>query len=405
MGSIEIVFFKSKTLKNGENPILYRIIKDRKPKYISTGFSCIESEWNFEAKRFNKSHKNYKKRNILLNKKLTQIEDEMLILDGENKNFTALEVVNKYRGTLEKTTVFKYLKSLVERLEKSNKIGNSYIYADLLRDIKLFQNERDLTFSEISQLWLNKYEEYKLGKGCQETTISLYMRTLRATFNKAIKEGFCNASYYPFRTFKISKYDTTTRKRAIKKEEMQRIIDLSLEEGSRIWKSKNYFLFSFFNIGINLIDIAYLKNGNINNGYLQYKRKKTGKEITIKIQPPSEEILKFFGKSTDPEDYIFPILNDEVHRTEESKRERIKKITKYINKDLKEIAEKVKIHNPTSITFYVARHSWATIQKNNGISVSVISESLTHDDEKTTQIYLASFENAIIDNANSTLMK
>lgn len=41
--------------------------------------------------------------------------------------------------------------------------------------------------------------------------------------------------------------------------------------------------------------------------------------------------------------------------------------------------------------FYISRHSWATIAKNEGIPISLISEGLGHTSEKTTQIYLNSF--------------
>ena len=58
-----------------------------------------------------------------------------------------------------------------------------------------------------------------------------------------------------------------------------------------------------------------------------------------------------------------------------------------------------------SLSMYVARHSWATIAKNEGISLSVISESMGHDSESTTQIYLASLDSSIIDNANKKIIK
>ncbi len=69
-----------------------------------------------------------------------------------------------------------------------------------------------------------------------------------------------------------------------------------------------------------------------------------------------------------------------------------------INEGLKEIAKIVGIHS--NLTTYVARHSYATILKKSGISTTVISQALGHESEKTTQIYLESFENSIIDEAS-----
>ena len=57
------------------------------------------------------------------------------------------------------------------------------------------------------------------------------------------------------------------------------------------------------------------------------------------------------------------------------------------------------------LSMYVARHSWASIAKTEGISLSVISESMGHDSESTTQIYLASLDSSVIDKANQKIIK
>lgn len=57
------------------------------------------------------------------------------------------------------------------------------------------------------------------------------------------------------------------------------------------------------------------------------------------------------------------------------------------------------------LTMYVARHSWASVAKNNNVPLSVISESMGHDSESTTQIYLASLDTSIVDNANRMILK
>ena len=57
------------------------------------------------------------------------------------------------------------------------------------------------------------------------------------------------------------------------------------------------------------------------------------------------------------------------------------------------------------LTLYVARHSWASIAKSKNIPISVISEGMGHDSEMTTQIYLASLDNAVVDRANAQILK
>ena len=74
-----------------------------------------------------------------------------------------------------------------------------------------------------------------------------------------------------------------------------------------------------------------------------------------------------------------------------------------INRYLKEIGIVLGLALP--LTLYCARHSWASIARYEGIPVSVISEGMGHDSEKTTQIYLASLETEVVDKANRKILK
>ena len=56
------------------------------------------------------------------------------------------------------------------------------------------------------------------------------------------------------------------------------------------------------------------------------------------------------------------------------------------------------------LTMYVARHSWASAARANGIPLSVISEGMGHDSEATTQIYLACLDTAVVDRANNLII-
>ena len=90
--------------------------------------------------------------------------------------------------------------------------------------------------------------------------------------------------------------------------------------------------------------------------------------------------------------------------TPSQKADRIKKQLSRINKDLKILAGKAKIENAEAITFYVARHTFATSLKKLGYSTSLISDAMGHSDEATTQIYLDSFENSVFEEANDRLL-
>ena len=178
---------------------------------------------------------------------------------------------------------------------------------------------------------------------------------------------------------------------------------LETEPDTPVHHAKNYFLFSYYCRGINFSDIAFLKWQNIEGERMNYVRKKTGEGFNMKLVAPAQAIIDYYKQEffQTRDGYVFPILFDR-HKTATSIDNRIDKMLKVVNKALKEIGAKCEISTP--LTTYVARHSFATNMKRNGVSVSVISEALGHDSEKTTKIYLDSFENDALDSAVEMLV-
>ena len=157
-------------------------------------------------------------------------------------------------------------------------------------------------------------------------------------------------------------------------------------------------MFSFYMIGMNFTDMAYLTPANLVNGRLEYKRKKTGKFYSLALFDKPQEILNYYIKGKKKDDYIFPI----IERTEpELIRLDIQNNLRTCNKYMGLIAEELKIEG--NITSYVARHSWASIGKFLNVPIQVISEGLGHDSIQTTQIYLDSFEANVIDDATKLI--
>jgi len=190
------------------------------------------------------------------------------------------------------------------------------------------------------------------------------------------------------------------RRKALSLEQMERIRNLNLTSSSPLYDSWNIFLFSYYLMGMNFTDIAYLKWENIVEGKASYQRAKTGKRYVIRLLDPAQKILKQFARRKNS-GYIFPILTDK-HDTAVSQKYRIQKVLKQFNSDLKAIGKEAKIDIP--LTSYVARHTWANVLKKKDIPISKISEGLGHRTEKTTRIYLESFENEELDKINESIL-
>ena len=156
------------------------------------------------------------------------------------------------------------------------------------------------------------------------------------------------------------------------------------------------FLFSFYTRGMSFIDMAYLKKKDLSNGILSYRRRKTGQQLFIRWEKCMQEIVdKYDTDYCSP--FLLPILKYPYDRNQ------YKNMLYRTNKSLKEIAKMAGLSIP--LTLYVARHSWASIAKSKNIPISVISEGMGHDSEMTTQIYLASLDNAVVDRANAQILK
>ncbi|QNA46125.1 site-specific integrase [Lacibacter sediminis] len=403
--SVKVVLYTSKKLSNGEHPVMLRVTKDRKSKYLSTGFKCSPDLWDAKTNLPKKKHPLYIQAKVLIAKKTVQAEKLILDLEADDKSLSVHEIKGKLRKEkVNNPLLFLYFDKVIERFKQSGQIKNGEIYKDTKRNLSQFVNAKQLHFSDIDIEFLNKFEEYLKSNNKGANTIYIYLRTLRALLNKAIKEEVSSDKYYPFKKFSLAKYaNIKTEKRAITKDEIKKIADLDITKHPHLIDAKNIFMFSYYCRGINFIDLVLLKWKDVKSGRLLYTRKKTKELFNIEILKPVTEILDYYKPFTfrNNESYIFPILN-ENYNTPTMLYNRKEKMIRKINKDLKEIAAKCEIES--ELTTYVARHSYATILKKSGISTSVISEAMGHDSEKTTKIYLESFENNILDEASKVLL-
>lgn len=401
--SVKVVLYKSKKLSNGEHPVMLRIIKDRKIKYISIGIKCTPQLWDDKLNLPKKKHQHYDRVKLLIGKK--KLEAEKMIYDSENesKNLSAYEIKGKLkRQRVNNPYLYQYFDKVIDRFISSGQIKNSEIYKDAKRNLQYYTGIKEIHFSDIDVSFLNQFEEFLKAKGKGGNTIYIYLRTLRAVLNRAIKEDVCSEQYYPFKKFSLGKYARLkTEKRAISKAEIDKVIEMK-PKTANIILARHIFLFSYYCRGMNFTDIVFLKWKDINNGRLAYTRRKTNEPFNIQLLPPAIDILNYYKDNTqNNNDYIFPLLTSD-YKTPQAIFNRKVKMLRIINKNLKAVGKLAGIQ--TQLTTYVARHSYATIMKKKGISTSVISQALGHQSEKVTQVYLESFDNDILDEASKVIL-
>ena len=402
--TVEVVCYKSKPLKDGTFPLMLRVTKDRKRKYVSLGLSLHEKFWDFEKGKPKRNCPNKEQIERLIAAKTAEYNDLIVEMTAQQREYTVETLVSHFHNQVRCATVVELYDKLIDDMKRGDKLGNAGVYKYSRTSLLKFTGQRlQIPFSDIDAVWLRRYENWLRMSGCGDTTISQLFRTLRSVFNKAVELQLVKRDYYPFDAYKVSKFDTRTKKRAITKEDVRKVIALDLSQGYPSERlARDIFVFSYFGAGINFADIALLKYGNVRDGRVQYVRKKTGKPINFLLTEEMRNIIaKYQQQGQTDEDYIFPILDRRVHRTEQQRYDRTHKVLTNTNRWLRKIGQRVGIEH---LTTYVARHTFATVLKRSGVNIAIISESLGHSDLSTTQIYLDSFENSQIDAAMQNLL-
>lgn len=399
--STKIILDKRRVKNDKTYPLSLRITHKRIPLYITLEYSVNSKHWDQESQTVTSKCKKYKNltrvNNDIQSKRIEADKIiDLLSITGELDKLSSAELKSKILNKSARVTVSSFTKEIINQLKFSKKLGNASVYEQALAFLERHSNSADITFEELNFTVIKKLEAGHLSEGNSLNSLSFYLRTIRAIYNRAIKAGIVKRELYPFANYSIK--ETKTVKRAISRSDINSIIKLSLSPGTPIWNARNYFLFSFYNMGMNFMDIALLKRSNIIGDRLEYKRAKTGKVYSIKLQKQSLDILRLYLKDQQPDDYVFPIIKRKELDTQLMD---IQNERKNNNKYLKKIADSCKIK--ANMTSYVARHSWATIAKNLNVPVSVISEGLGHEDIKTTQIYLDSFDVDVLDKANKRI--
>ena len=326
---------------------------------------------------------------------------------------------NQSKKNVKKQTLFPFMNLLIALLLKNGQYRTMQHYKATLRSYMRFRNNKDIAFNEIDAEEMQSYEAYlkNVAKVCSNTS-SFYLRILRATYNKAVEKGLVSnrthTSSQPFpNPFKdVYTGIAKTRKRAIPTTSVSQIkrLDSTKDLTLKQELARDTFMMCFYLRGISFIDLAHLRKSDLKDGNLHYTRSKTGQRLSIRWEKEMQDIVDKYQAQTASSPYLFPFLADcdtnSKNGTMQDKRQN--ELRLYHNAEsrityhLKKLGAKMGVKG--KLTLYVARHSWATVARDNQVPLSVISEALGHNSETTTQIYLRSIQTSEVDDANAKIL-
>lgn len=396
--TVNVICYKSKVLKNNESPLMVRVCKDRKRKYISLGISVNPAYWDFNRNAPKPQCPNKEYIDSLIAQKVQEYSAQIIELKSMDRDFTATSLVEKVSKPNKVKTVGEVFVEQMNLLKQAQKLSYMLSIQQTYNSLLEFNKHLNIYFVDIDVSWLKRYEAWLRKQGLASNTIKGKFVDIRTMYNIAIDENIVKVKHYPFRKFKIAKLQQETAKRAISKEDISRIIEYKTDN-PLVQFAIDIFTFSYIMGGINFVDISTLTKENMMDNRLVYIRHKTKKLIQLPLQDKAIELIEKYHDDDNP--YLFPILKA-YHKTEQQKFNRVHKIISNVNNRLKKIGKELEI--PVTLTTYVARHSHATVLKKAGVATSIISESLGHSSEKITQVYLDSFGNEQMDEAMKNLL-
>ena len=396
MISIKIVL-GHKPQQGGLYPVRIRFIDGKKVKYV--GLNMLVEKENFENETFKRKADNSTRRNQMITKHKLRAQELLDEFNLKGNPFSIDDLVNAFKGNAigSKVTVAVFFDEIIAENTISNKLGTAKAYHDTKNSFYRY-NDQKLTFWQLDNALLKKYESLLRRDNNQNGGIAFRMLMIRRLFNIAIERGIIDRKYYPFDTYKIAKLKSIKNKRALSKDEFNKLKAVCLNKHPNLQQAHDYFLFSFYTRGMNFTDMMFLKKDNINNGKIEYTRQKTGAKLSLKIIPVVQDIVDRYESNSV---FTFPMLL-RTNYTANQIANRKKKLLKKYNTELKQLAKLAGIK--PDISSYVARHTYATLLKFSGVSTDIISQSMGHSSVLVTSNYLKDFGSDFVDNANNALL-
>ena len=295
-------------------------------------------------------------------------------------------------------TVKEFWLEEIKIMHKAKKHSNALNYQSALLGIEK-ANSLNIPFELVTYAWLLDVETNMSSRGLKTNSISVYLRSLRCMYNKAINLNIVSYSYYPFRRYKIK--SGRSHPRNLNTEDMKKYFSYEPSSKQLKW-SHDIGKLIFLLRGINYTDLALLTLDNRKKDRIVYHRSKTQKVYSVKIEAEVSNIL--YSYSSVGSYLLLTILTKEESDNKKNLPNLIKQKRKTLNKWLRKIGAELNLDE--HLSSYVFRYSHAGICRELGFSKDMISQSLGHKSAgaAVTDRYLNDYDHVLIDSMNRAVI-
>ena len=385
MAQIKVVLDTRRALKNGEYPVKIRVYHNGLI-YFPTNATALKEDW---ADKVLPSDPRHKIKNARINNKLSNVEKEILPLEmsGQIGKYTSKQLKKIIDGNT--IAEVRSIEPFFEEFIASRKAPRTKEIYQLTLD-KVMGYDPTVLIDDIDVKWLTAFdEELKVNHKNGLNARAIHMRNIRAVFNYCLDNDM--VANYPFRKFKIK--TEKTAKRSLPINRLRELIHTDLTDLQE--RARDFFMLSFYLLGINMVDLLHLKHSDFINGRIEFHRAKTNRLYSIKVFDEAKAIInKYKGQ-----EFLLDVMDNYS---------RHQNFLKTVNSNLKKIGEvevvgtkgKKKINAAfPELSTYWARHTWATLAGELDVTKETISHALGHGNNTVTDVYI-DFNLKKVDEAN-----
>ena len=297
--------------------------------------------------------------------------------------------------------VVTFMKQVAMGLQVEGNFGTAHVYRSSLNAIIAYCGEEDLLFSEVTSEWLKGFEVYLRSRGCSWNTVSTYLRTFRAVYNRAVDLG--KAPYVPHLFRSVYTGTRADHKRALGDEDMKKVFARLLQSDAitpAMKGAQELFILMFLLRGLPFVDLAYLRKSDLRGNVISYRRRKTGRPLSVTLTTEAMFLLQKYMNREEQSPYLFPILHSDEGSPKAYREYQL--ALRNFNYQLELLGKALGLKD--RLSSYTARHTWATTAYYCEIHPGIISEAMGHSSITVTETYLKPFRNKKIDEANMQVL-
>lgn len=301
---------------------------------------------------------------------------------------------------MKKENLISFMRQVSQGLEDSGKLGTAHVYKSTLNVVVAFLRKDCLPFRAVTPGWLKCFENSLRGRGCSWNTVSTYMRTLRAVINRAVDQQ--KAPYVPRLFSAVYTGTRADRRRALDDGDMKKMFarPAPANATAAMRRTQECFILMFLLRGLPFVDLAYLRKSDLQGDVITYRRRKTGRPLSVTLTPEAMSLLEKNKSRDAASPYLFPILHS-GEGTKEAYRE-YQLALRNFNHQLELLGQLLGLEG--KLSSYTARHTWATTAYYCEIHPGIISEAMGHSSITVTETYLKPFRSRKIDEANKQIL-